>query len=79
MGPSNFYRRHIHNFTYSSAPLTDLIKKAPPWRWTARSEECFQDLKKKITASNCLGVPRPEGEIVLLTDAGDLGEGRTIY
>ena len=27
----NFYRRHIHNFTYSSAPLTNLIKKTNPW------------------------------------------------
>ena len=42
MGACNFYRRHIHNFTYSSAPLTDLIKKPTPWRWTAREEECFK-------------------------------------
>ena len=34
IGACNFYRRHIHNFTYSSAPLTDLIKKTNPWRWT---------------------------------------------
>ena len=36
VGAFNFYRRHIHNFTYSSAPLTDLIKKTTPPRWTAR-------------------------------------------
>ena len=41
VGACNFYRRHIPNFTYSCAPLTDLIKKATPWRWTAREEECF--------------------------------------
>ena len=58
VGACNFYRRHIHNFTYSSAPLTDLIKKTTPWRWTAREEECFQELKKKIASSNCLGAPR---------------------
>ena len=75
VGACNFYRRHIHNFTYSSAPLTDLIKKSTPWRWTARGEECFQELKKKIVSSNCLGVPRPEGEIVLITDASDVGGG----
>ena len=38
VGACNFYRRHIHNFTYSSAPLTDLIKKTTPWRWTARED-----------------------------------------
>ena len=79
MDTCNFYRRHIHNFTYSSAPLTDLIKKTTPWRWTAREEECFQELKKKIASSNCLGVPRPKGEIVLITDASDVGGGGVIY
>ena len=74
VGACNLYRRHIHNFTYSSAPLTDLIKKSTPWRWTAREEECFQELKK-IASSNCLGVPRPKGEIVLITDASDVGGG----
>ena len=38
VGAYNFYRRHIHNFTYSSAPLSDLINKTTPWRWTTREE-----------------------------------------
>ena len=50
VGARNFYWRHIHNFTYSSACLTDLIKKATPPRWTAREEECSQELKKKIAS-----------------------------
>ena len=79
VGACNFYRRHIHNFTYSSAPLTDLIKKTTPWGGTAREEECFQELKKKIASSNCLGVPRPKGEIVLITDASDVGGDGTTY
>ena len=73
VGACNFYRRHIPNYTYSPAPLTDLIKKPTPWRWTAGEEECFQELKKKITSSNCLGVPRPKGAIVLIPDASDVG------
>ena len=75
----NFYRRHINRFTYSSAPLTDLIKNTTPWRWTAREEECFHELKKKTASSNCLGVPHTNGEIVLITDAIDVGGGGTIY
>ena len=79
VGACNFYRRHIRNLTYSSAPLTDLIEKTTPWRWTARDEECLQELKKKIASSNCLGVPRSKGEIVLISDASDVGGGGTIY
>ena len=78
-GACNFYRRHIHNFTYSSAPLTDLIRNTTPWRWTAREEECFQELKKKKASSNCLGEPRPKGDTVLITDDSDVGGGGTIY
>ena len=32
-GACSFYRRHIKNFTYTSAILTDLIKKSITWRW----------------------------------------------
>ena len=79
VGACNFYRRHIHNFTYSSAPLTDLIKKNTFWRWTAREEECFQEFKKEIASSNCLRVSRPKRKIVLITDASDVGGVGTIY
>ena len=79
IGACNLYRRHMHNFTYSSAPVTDLIKKTNPWRWTDKEEACFQELKKKISSTNCLGVPRPEGEIILVTDACDVGGGGTLY
>ena len=30
IGGCNLYRCHIHNFTYSSAPLIDLRRKAKP-------------------------------------------------
>ena len=78
VGACNIYRQHIHNFPYSSAPLTDPIKKTTPWRWTARDEESFGELKKKIASSSCLGVPRPKVEIVLITDASDIGGGGRI-
>ena len=32
IGACNFYRRHIKNFTYTSAILTHLIKKSTTWR-----------------------------------------------
>ena len=79
VGACNFYQSHIHNFTYSSAPLIALLKKIIPWRWTSREEECFEELQKKIASSNCRGVPCPKGEIILITDASDVGGVGTIY
>ena len=31
------------------------------------------------SAKTCLGVPRPEGEIILVTDACHVGGGGTLY
>ena len=60
IGACNFYRRHIHNFTYSSARLTNLIRKTKPWRSTDKVEACFQELKKNISSTNCPGSPPEE-------------------
>ena len=59
IGACNFYRHHTHNFTYSSAPLTDLTKKTNPWRCTDQEEACFQELKRKTSSTNCPGGAPP--------------------
>jgi putative transposase len=79
LGSLNFYRRHIKNFTYSSAPLTDLLKKNTPWRWTNVEENCLNELKMKLKQVTAIGTPRGTGEIVLVTDASDVGGGAVIF
>ena len=78
IGACNFYRRCIHN-SYSSAPLTDHIRKTNPSQWTDKEAACFQELKKNISSTNSVGVPRPKGEIILVTDACGVGGGGTLY
>ena len=58
----NIYRRHIKNFTYTSAILTDLIKKITTWRWGPQEQQAFDELKDKVANAKCLGVPRAQGE-----------------
>ena len=36
-------------------------------------------MKKKTSSTNCLGVPRPKGKKILITDACDVGGGGTLY
>ena len=38
----NFYHCHIKNFTYTSAILTDLIKKSNAWRWGPQEQHSFE-------------------------------------
>ena len=73
IGACNFYRRHIKNFTYTSAILTDLIKMSTTWRWGPQEQQAFDELKDKVANAKCLGVPRAQGEIILVTYASNVG------
>ena len=75
IGACNFYRRHIKNFTYTSAILTDLIKKSTTCRWGPQEQQAFDKLKDRVANAKCLGVPRAQGEIILVTDASNVGGG----
>ena len=75
IGACNLYRRHIKNFTYTSAILTDLIKKSTTWGWGAQEQQVFDELKDKVANAKCLGVPRAQGEIIPVTDASNVGGG----
>ena len=57
IGACNFYRRHIKNSTYTSAILTDLIKKSTTWRWGSQEQQGFDDSKTRwptLSAWACL-------------------------
>ena len=46
LGPANFYRRFIRNFSYKARPLTDLTKGGMLWHWDDPEESAFRELKK---------------------------------
>ena len=79
IGACNFYRRHITNFTYTSANLTDLLKKSTTWRWGPQEQQAFDELRDKVANAKCLGLPRAQDEIILVTDASNVGGGGTLF
>ena len=78
-GACTFYRRHIKNFIYTSAILTDLIKKSTTGRWGPQEQQAFDELEDKEANTKCLGVPRAQREIILVTDASNVGGGETLF
>ena len=79
IGACKFYRCHIKNSTYTSAILTDLIQKTTTWRWGPQEQQALDELKDKVANAKCLFVPRSEGEIILVTDASNVGGGGTLF
>ena len=79
IGACNFYRHHVKNLTYTSAILTDLIKKTTTCRWGPQEQQAFDELKNKVANAKCLGVPRAQGEIFVVTNASNVGGGATPF
>ena len=59
--------------------MTDLIKKSTTWRWGPQEQQAFDELKDKVANAKCLGVPRAQGEILLVTEASNVGSGGTLF
>ena len=79
IGSSNFYRRHIRKFTYFSVLLTNLTKKSEKWEWTPAHQAEFEQLKSRLSSLLIWGVPRADGELLLISDGSDEGGGGSLY
>ena len=79
IGACNLYSRHIKNFTYTSAILTDLIKKSTTWHWGPQEQQAFDKLKDKVAHAECLGVPRAQRGTFLVADTSNVGGGGTFF
>ena len=79
IGVCTFYPRHIKNFTYTSAILTDLTKISTTWSWGPQRQQAFDELKDKVANAKCFGGPEAHGEFTLVTEASNVGRGGTLF
>jgi len=54
VGLAGYYRRFIEGFSKIVAPLTQLTQKDQPFTWTNKCEDCFQELKQRLTSAPIL-------------------------
>ena len=68
----NLCCRHIKNFSYISAILTDFIKKSTTWHWGPQEQQASDELKDKAANAKCLCAPEAQGKIILVIDASNV-------
>ena len=70
---ANYYKRHIAGFSEICVPLTDLLKKGNPTRFTFNDVQrrAFEEIKARLINSVNLHSPDPNKPFVLHCDASE--------
>ncbi|KAL6469078.1 hypothetical protein MHYP_G00226020 [Metynnis hypsauchen] len=78
VGLAAYYQRFVPNFAAIAKPLHELTKKNAHFRWTPECQDAFETLKSSLTTIPVLGYPRDSGDLILDTDATNLGIGAVL-
>jgi RNase H-like domain found in reverse transcriptase len=54
LGQCNYYRRFVRNYSTIASPLSDLTKKAIPFKWGESQDKVFKELKDKLMTAPIL-------------------------
>ena len=78
LGFGNFYRRFIAGYSRLVKPMTELTKKDQNFEWTPKTQEAFDQLKKRFLSAPVLRMPDPEQPFFLETDASAFATGAVL-
>ena len=75
LSAANFYMRFLPDFATLSEPLKELLRKEATWQWEAKHNVAFCKIKQLLTESPVLTPFNPESNLILTTDASNVGIG----
>jgi hypothetical protein len=75
LGLAKYYRRFIEGFSKLVKPLTSLLEKGKEFKWDEACQNCFEELKKRLTTAPILVMPDIHKEFDVYCDASHLGLG----
>jgi hypothetical protein len=79
IGFANFYRKFIRGFSEIAKPITDLVRKDVPFKWTREAELAFVAMKKLFTTGPLLVQFDPDRETIVETDASGWAVGGGLF
>jgi hypothetical protein len=75
LGLAGYYRRFIEGFSKLVKPLTSLLEKGKEFKWDEACQNCFEELKKRLTTAPILVMPDIHKGFDVYCDASHLGLG----
>jgi RNase H-like domain found in reverse transcriptase len=79
LGVFGFQRPFIRGFAQIAKPLTDLLKKDTPFKWTDKCTTAVKELKRIVTSEPVLVPPDPTRQFILEVDASQYATGAILY
>ena len=74
-GLAGYYRRFIKGFARLATPITKLTRKGMKFEWDEACEISFQELKRSLTTTPMLVIPRSGEKFIIYSDALYTGLG----
>lgn len=78
LGMCGFYRKFVSNFAAITEPLTNLLRKSVPYKWTELCQRAFEQVKAVLTCEPVLMAPDFKKTFKLAVDACDVGIGAVL-
>jgi len=69
LGLTGWYRIFIHRYAKIASPLTSLLKKGSPFKWTPMCQSAFDKLKVALVTHLVLKLPEFDKPFKVVTDA----------
>ena len=69
LGLAGYYRRFGEEFSKLAGPLTNLTKKETKYEWIDKHNRAFKELKKRLTTTPVLAIPRSGERFLIYSDA----------
>ncbi len=70
LGFTNFYPQFIKNYSKIVKPMTQLMGNEP-WKWGAKQQEAFDELKKQLVEDVVLAIPTERGRFHVEADSSE--------
>jgi hypothetical protein len=78
LGLAGYYRKFVKNFGVMCKPLTQLLRKGVPYKWTEETQQAFQHIKQALVTAPVLALPDFSKPFTVETDASDYGIGAVL-
>ena len=78
LGLAGYYRKFVEGFSKIATPLTKLTRKEEKFIWLEACQNCFDELKQRLTTAPVLTLPSRSEGFTVYYDASRQGLGRVL-